>query len=93
VPRFGGAAAQGTAAAPAAQEPGAPAVAPWPAEPEAQIMALRSSVGREAGSPAEVAGRFGGAPPDAVERYLELLAVLGHLRADEAGRYHATIDA
>jgi hypothetical protein len=96
VPRFGGAAAQGgraaEAAAEAAAEPEVPALSAWPAEPQDQIMALRASVARAAGTPAEVAARFDAALADAVQRYLELLAVLGHLRADEDGRYHATLD-
>lgn len=62
---------------------------PWPGSAVEQIAALKSLVARHPASAAEAATHFTGARRDLVARHLETLAILGEVRATDAGRYAA----
>ncbi len=98
VPRFGGGAAPAAEPALDLPEAAAPEIVkaaerqPWPAGAVEQIGAAKASVSVAPATPAEVAAAFAGAPVPLVERYLEMLAMVGELRIIGDGRYAAVAE-
>ena len=60
----------------------------WPATVIEQIALLSSTLASEPLTTKELAKRFKGAKQDLLGQQLEILAIMGELRRDEAGRYH-----
>jgi hypothetical protein len=98
IPRFGGAAP--AAAEPALDLPDEPAAEaapadearPWPAGAIEQIGAVKARVTASAATPAEVAATFAGASVPLITRELEMLAMVGEVRALGDGRYEAVTE-
>jgi hypothetical protein len=68
------------------------ALVDWPQDVLDQISALRAAVGKGSGTPEEIASTFRGARRQLVVRHLETLEILGEVRRDDQGRFHAVAE-
>jgi hypothetical protein len=61
----------------------------WPSTVLDQIAGVKSSLAQQSGSVQELLTRFKGARRDLVIKHVEILALMGEIRASDDGRYHA----